>query len=120
VLAAGCNLVQLVGLAVPLATTAAGPLFVSAAIVGAASGATTVLRPLIVVDLVGPKAFASVNARLARATTIARSGAPFAVGIGAATIGWGPTWALTLVCFAAAAGQYLRLPRGNDDVLSPR
>jgi hypothetical protein len=111
VLAAGCNVVQLLGLAVPLASTATVPLFVSAAIVGAASGATTVLRPLLVVDLVGPHAFAQVNARLSRATTIARSGAPFVLGLGAATIGWGPTWALTLGCFAIAAGQYLRLPR---------
>jgi predicted MFS family arabinose efflux permease len=115
VVAAACNVVQLVGLAVPLATTADAPLFAAAAVVGAASGATTVLRPLIVVDLVGPGRFAQVNARLQRATTFARAGAPFVVGAGAATIGWGPTWALTLVCFGLAAERYLRVAGSRSD-----
>ena len=110
-LAGACNVVQGIGLAVPLLTTATVPLFVSAAIVGAGSGATTVLRPLIVVDLVGPGPFAQVNARLQRSTTLSRAASPFIVGAGAATLGWGPTWSLTLVCFAVAAERYLRLPR---------
>jgi len=108
-LAAACNAVQLVGLAVPLLTTASAALFVSAAVVGAASGATTVLRPLLVVELVGAGPFAQVNARLQRATTFARAGSPFVVGAGAAMLGWGPAWALTLMCFGVAADRYLRL-----------
>jgi len=108
-LAAGCNLVQLAGLAVPLATTGDAALFVAAVIVGAASGATTVLRPLLVVELVGPGPYAAVSAHLQRATTLARAGAPFAIGLGATAIGWPTTWALALVAFGIAATQYQRL-----------
>jgi MFS family permease len=108
-LASGCNLIQLAGLAVPLATTGRPALFASAAVVGAASGATTVLRPLLVVELVGPGAYAAVSAHLQRATTIARAGAPLAIGAGAVSLGWPVTWGLALVAFACAAERYLRL-----------
>ena len=111
VLAAGCNLVQAVGLAVPLLTVGEAALFASAAIVGAASGATTVLRPLLVVDIVGARTYAAVSAHLQRATTLARAGAPLAVGAGAALIGWPGSWVVALVAFAVAAEQYLRLDR---------
>ena len=108
-LAAGCNVVQLAGLAVPLATTGHAALFVSGIVVGAASGATTVLRPLLVVELVGPGPYAAVSAHLQRATTLARAGAPFAIGLGATTIGWSTTWILALSAFGIAALQYERL-----------
>ena len=109
VLAAGCNVVQLAGLAVPLVTTTRAALFVASAIVGAASGATTVLRPLLVVDIVGPAPYAAVSAHLQRATTLARAGAPLAIGAGAAYLGWPVTWALALAAFGIATEQYLRL-----------
>ena len=108
-LAAGCNVVQLLGLAVPLATTGQAALCASAAVVGAASGATTVLRPLLVVELVGPGPYAAVSAHLQRATTFARAGAPLAVGAGAATLGWPVTWTVALAAFGIATERYLRL-----------
>jgi MFS family permease len=126
VLSAGCNAVQLAGLAVPLATTATGALFSAAAIVGAASGATTVLRPLLVVDLVGAGPFAAVSGHLQRATTVARAAAPLAIGAGAASLGWPVTWAISLTAFGIAAVQYLRvdgtpvpLDVGDGNVLRP-
>jgi hypothetical protein len=103
--------VQLAGLAVPLASTSAATLFASTAIVGAASGATTVLRPLLVVDIVGAGPYAAVSAHLQRATTIARAGAPLAIGAGAALVGWPATWTIALAAFAVAVERYLRLGR---------
>lgn len=108
-LAAACNAVQLAGLAVPLATTARPLLYGSAAVVGAASGATTILRPLLVVELVGAGPYAAVSAHLQRATTIARSLAPLAIGAGAALLGWPATWTLALAAFAVATERYLRI-----------
>jgi predicted MFS family arabinose efflux permease len=108
-LAAVCNAVQLAGLAVPLLTIGAPALFLSAAIVGAASGATTVLRPLLIVELVGPGPFAAVSARLQRSTTVARSVAPFALGAGVTAFGWRPTWSVAIAAFGIAAQRYGRL-----------
>jgi predicted MFS family arabinose efflux permease len=108
-LAAGCNLVQLAGLAVPLVTTRHPALFLSAVVVGAASGATTVLRPLLVVELVGPGPYAAVSAHLQRNTTVGRAGAPLAIGLGATAIGWPATWILALTAFGIAARHYERL-----------
>lgn len=116
-LAAGCNMVLLAGLVVPLVTTATVALLLSATVVGAASGATTVLRPLMVVELVGTARFASVSARLQRATALARAGAPFAIGAGAATIGWTPAWLVALAAFAAASWLHLRV--GAEPRLTP-
>jgi hypothetical protein len=101
--------VQLAGLAVPLATTAPGVLVVVAVVVGAASGATTVLRPLLVVELVGAGPFAAVSGHLQRATTLARAAAPLAIGMGAASVGWPLTWTVALATFGVAAERYLRL-----------
>ncbi len=112
-LAAGSNLVQLAGLAVPLASAARPALFVSAAVVGAASGATTVLRPLLVVELVGAAPYAAVSAHLQRATTVARAGAPLALGGGAAALGWPLAWTLAIAAFGAAAAGYVRLAAGG-------
>jgi hypothetical protein len=108
-LAVACNAVQFAGLAVPLATTNTAALLISASIVGAASGVTTVLRPLLVVELVGAGPFAAVSARLQRATTVARAAAPFALGTGVAAFGWRPTWVVALTAFAIAAERYWRL-----------
>lgn len=108
-LAAACNALQLVGLVVPLVTTTTVALLLPATVVGAASGATTVLRPMIVVDLVGTASFAAVSARLQRATALARAGAPFAIGAGAATIGWTGAWLVALAAFTVATWLYLRV-----------
>ena len=108
-LACVVNAVQLVGLAVPLAVTAPVVLLPTMLVVGAGSGATTILRPLLVVDLVGAGPFAAVNARLQRATTLFRATAPLVLGAMVATVGWSTAWAVTLVAFGLAAVRYAAL-----------
>lgn len=110
-LAAMCSAVQLGGLALPLGVTGTAVLFAAMFGVGAASGATTVLRPLIVVELVGASPFAATNARLQRASTVARAAAPFALGVAATAFGWPIAWAVCLVAFAFAAERYVALGR---------
>jgi predicted MFS family arabinose efflux permease len=114
-LAAGASAVQLGGLALPLAVTATVTIFPSMFIVGAASGATTVLRPLIVVDLVGAAAFAATNARIQRATTFARAAAPLLLGVAVSAFGWSIAWAACLAAFACAGERYVALGRSRLD-----
>lgn len=112
-LSSGANGAQMVGLAVPLATTAPLALFPAMFVVGAASGATTVLRPLLIVELVGAGPFAAVSARLQRATTVARSAAPFALGALVTAAGWPAAWAVSLLAFGVAAERYRSLESGR-------
>ena len=105
------TVVQCVGLALPLAVTHVAVLHPAMFVVGAASGAATVLRPLIVVDLVGAGPFAATSARLQRAATLARAAAPLLLGTAAGAAGWPLSWAACLVVFALAAERYLALDR---------
>ncbi|HEY8547041.1 MAG TPA: MFS transporter [Acidimicrobiales bacterium] len=100
---------QLVGLAVPLVVTAPAAVLPAMFVVGAGSGATTILRPLLVVDLVGPGPFAAVNARLQRTTTVARAAAPLALGGLVAVVGWSLGWLVMLAAFGVAAARYAAL-----------
>ncbi len=84
-------------------------------VVGSASGATTVLRPLIVVDLVGAAPFAATNARIQRASTLARAAAPLVLGVAATAFGWPIAWAGCLAAFAVAGERYLALGRSSRD-----
>jgi hypothetical protein len=68
-----------------------------------------VLRPLLVVELVGPGPFAAISAHLQRATTIPRAGSPLAIGAGAAVAGWPITWVVAIAAFGVAAVGYLRI-----------
>jgi predicted MFS family arabinose efflux permease len=108
-LAGAVNLAQLVGLAVPLVCTNVIALVPALIVVGVGSGATTTLRPLLVVDLVGAGPFAAVNARLQRSSTIARSAGPLLLSGAAVVAGWSVAWCLTLAAFAVAAHRYLVL-----------
>lgn len=110
-LAATCALVQLAGLALPLAVTGTTVLFAALLVVGSASGATTVLRPLIVVQLVGAAPFAATNARIQRSATVARSAAPLVLGVAATALGWSMAWAVCLVALAVAGERYHALGR---------
>lgn len=110
-LAAAANLLQGVGLGVPLVAVGTAPLLVTVAVVGAASGATTVLRPLIVVDLVGAGPFAAVSARLQRASAVARAVAPFVLGGLVNLVGWPVAWAAGLAAFVLAGQRYGALGR---------
>lgn len=110
-LAAACTVVQLAGLALPLGVTETAVLFSAMFVVGCASGATTVLRPLIVVELVGAAPFAATNARIQRASTVARAAAPLVLGVAASALGWPIAWAGCLVAFAVAGERYVALGR---------
>jgi hypothetical protein len=111
--AAICTAVQLAGLALPLGVTGKGALFAAMFVVGCASGSTTVLRPLIVVELVGAAPFAATNARIQRAATLARAAAPLVLGVGASSLGWPIAWAGWLVAFAVAGERYVALGRST-------
>jgi predicted MFS family arabinose efflux permease len=110
-LAAIATFIQLVGLALPLAVVHVALLFPAMLLVGAAAGATTVLRPMIVVQLVGAGPFAATNGRIQRASTIARAAAPLLLGVAATTVGWPIAWVGCLAAFAAAGERYVTLGR---------
>ena len=114
-LAAISTAVQLLGLALPLAATLSVIVFPAMFVVGMASGATTVLRPLIVVDLVGAAPFAATNARIQRASTLARAAAPLLLGVAATAFGWPIAWAGCVAAFAVAGERYLALGRSARD-----
>jgi hypothetical protein len=101
-------------LALPLGVTTSWTLFPAMFIVGAAAGATTVLRPLLVVDLVGAGPFAATNARIQRASTFARAAAPLGLGIAVTAVGWSLAWGGCLVVFALAAERYVALGHSRD------
>ena len=110
-LAAIATIVQLSGLALPLGVTTTWIMFPAMFVVGAASGATTVLRPLLVVELVGAAPFAATNARLQRASTLARAAAPLVLGLAVSALGWSLAWSVCLAAFALAAERYIALGR---------
>jgi predicted MFS family arabinose efflux permease len=112
-LAAIATVVQFAGLALPLGVTTNWALFPAMFVVGAASGATTVLRPLLVVDLVGAAPFAATNARIQRAATFARAAAPLALGVAVSALGWTWAWSVCLVAFVVAAERYIALGRSH-------
>jgi hypothetical protein len=89
-------------------------LYPAMVLAGAASGATTVLRPLIVVELVGAGPFAATNARIQRATTLTRAASPLLLGVAVTTLGWTAAWTACLVAFAVAGERYLALGRGHN------
>jgi len=105
--------VQCAGLALPLGVSAAWVLFPTMFIVGAASGATTVVRPLLVVDLTGAAPFAATNARIQRASTFSRAAAPFVFGVAVTAVGWTVAWAGCLALFALTAERYISLGRSH-------
>jgi predicted MFS family arabinose efflux permease len=114
-LAAIATAVQLLGLGLPLGVTSSIIVFPAMFVVGAASGATTVLRPLIVVELVGAAPFAATNASIQRASTVARAAAPLLLGVAATAFGWPTAWAGCLVAFAVAGERYVALGRSGRD-----
>jgi MFS family permease len=103
------NIVQGVLLVIPLMTGARLLLVPTALLVGAASGATTVLRPLLAFDLGGADAFASVNAWVVRRSSVARAVGPALLACSASFVGWRIAWVATLGLFLLAAARYGRL-----------
>ncbi|MGD9703913.1 MAG: MFS transporter [Acidimicrobiia bacterium] len=113
-LAATASAMQAVGLALPLWITTGALLYPAMVLVGAASGATTVLRALIVVELVGAGPFAATSARIQRATTFTRAASPLVLGAVVSTLGWSAAWSVCLVAFLVACERYLALGRGTS------
>lgn len=109
-LAVAANLLQFAGLALPLAVTTTAVLAAAMASVGAASGATTVVRPLLVIEFVGAGPYAATSARLQQVTTVARAAAPFALAAGVAAAGWTLAWGVAVSLHAIAATCYFTLP----------
>lgn len=112
-LAAVASAVQAAGLALPLGITTGATLFPAMLLVGAASGATTVLRPLIVVELVGAGPFAATNANIQRATTLTRAASPLAFGVVVSVLGWTSAWTAGLLLFVLAGERYVALDRSG-------
>lgn len=110
-LSALASAVQAAGLAIPLGITTGVAMYPAMLFVGAASGATTVLRPLIIVDLVGAGPFAATSARIQRATTLTRAASPLALGVAVTTLGWTVAWIACLAAFVLAGERYLALAR---------
>jgi hypothetical protein len=60
-------------------------------------------------------AVAATNARIQRASTLARAAAPLVLGIAATALGWPLAWAGCLAAFAAAGERYAALGRFGRD-----
>ena len=114
-LATVATVIQLAGLALPLGITASWILFPTMVVVGAASGATTVLRPLLVVDLVGAAPFAATVRPHPATSTFVRATAPLVLGVAVTAFSWSIAWAGCLTAFAFAAERYLALGRSRRD-----
>lgn len=71
------------------------------------------LRPLIVVELVGAGPFAATNAEIQRATTLTRAASPLALGVIVSTLGWTTAWITALLAFVVAGQRYVALGRSG-------
>ena len=73
---------------------------------GATSGARTILRPAIVVEIYGVERFGTSNGLLELYTTLAKSAGPVSLGFLVGVLGWQASWAL-LAALVAASGLLL-------------
>jgi hypothetical protein len=69
-----------------LAGVAPGLIFVFALLQGAGAGLLSILRPMLVVEVLGPRGFGAVSGAVAVAPILASAAAP---SVGAALLGWG-------------------------------
>ena len=63
--------------------------------------------------LFGAAPFAATNARIQRASTLARAAAPLALGLAVTALGWSIAWAGCLSAFAMSAERYAALGRSR-------
>lgn len=101
--AAVANAAQFVLLAAIATVPPAAVIYILAVLAGAGSGMTTVLRPLITVDLAGIEHYTAVSARLQRASVFGRAAAPLAFGFATQIVGWGIAWTLVISAFLVSA-----------------
>ena len=78
--------VLLAALVLGLAGVAPGLIFVFALLQGAGAGLLSILRPMLVVEILGPRGFGAISGAVAVAPILASAAAP---SVGAALLGWG-------------------------------
>lgn len=108
-LAAGAAALHALALISMLATTETTWLYLAGLVCGAASGTSSVLRPLIVARRVPLREFAVASSRLQCWATLARAVGPLIAGGTAAHAGWVVTWALVAGGLVTAAGAFASL-----------
>lgn len=109
---------QGVGLFLPLAVPSTPALLVMIVVFGATSGARTILRPILVFEMVGATGFGANNGMLQLFTTVASSAAPLGMGLAVGVIGYDAAWAAT-ACLAIASSVVLRSARENARDVKP-
>ena len=87
--------------------------WIAVALLGAAQGTATLLRPMLLSRLNGPDGYGRLAATSAATTTIARATAPLALAALAVAVGYGIAFALFAAASVAAAVLAVR-------ALSPR
>jgi predicted MFS family arabinose efflux permease len=110
-LAAGAAALHAIAVVSMLASAATPWLYLAGVACGAASGTSSVLRPLIVARHVPLHSFAAANARLQGWVTAARALGPLIVGGTAAHTGWTGAWAVVVGGLTTAAGAFAALPK---------
>jgi predicted MFS family arabinose efflux permease len=122
-LAAGAAALHAIAVVNMLASTSTPWLYLAGLVCGAASGTSSVLRPLIVARHVPLHGFAAANARLQTSATFARALGPVIVGGTATHAEWTGGWALVAgglttaaAVFAALAKQAGRVPVAAADL----
>ena len=94
------SLVLLAGLVLLAAGLAPGLVFVMAAVQGAGVGLLSILRPVLVADVLGRRGFGAVSGAAAVAPILASAAAP---SVGAALLGWGGPELVYGACLGMAA-----------------
>ena len=93
-------LVLLAGLVLLAAGLAPGLVFVMAAVQGAGVGLLSILRPVLVADILGRRGFGAVSGAAAVAPILASAAAP---SVGAVLLGWGGPGLVYGACLGMAA-----------------
>ena len=117
----GCLIAQAGFLTLPLVSGHIAGSIVMVVMFGATSGALTIMRPLIVSELVGSRAFGRRNGEIQLATTVTKATTPVAAGLLVGVASYELTWlALALVVAAAAAITRALDRTGPDHRPSPQ
>lgn len=94
--------VCLAGAALIAAGVAPVLIFLFAALQGAGAGLTSILRPLLIADILGRRGFGAISGAVAVAPILASAGAP---SIGAGLLHWGGPGMIYGFCLALASGS---------------
>lgn len=113
---------QAAALLIPLVWHHRAAVVVMPVLFGAATGARTILRPLLVTELCGHASFGHANGKLQRLTTVTKAVAPIAAGLIVANAGYLSLWlslAVLVVVAAAATHQLHNLALEADAYAEP-